>query len=138
MNERNLREYVVRYRRNKYIRNTKFTQIQKVRALMHTNTTALEINKEADRIRIRDTSQALVFQYLSSNPSALRHKRSCFSTYARSRRSLRFVVRFRARTGARVSLHTLQSFASIKVCGSISALRNALVIRCKRSNPSLT
>jgi hypothetical protein len=48
----NLREYVVRYKRKKYIQNTKFTRIQKVRAGMHTNTTALKINKEADRIRI--------------------------------------------------------------------------------------
>jgi hypothetical protein len=67
MNETNLREYVVRYRRKKYmtkkyIQNSKFTRIQKVRAGMHTNNTALKINKEADCIRIRDTSQALVFQ----------------------------------------------------------------------------
>jgi hypothetical protein len=65
MNEINLREYVVRYRRKKYIQNTKFTWIQKVRAGLHTNNTALNINKEADRIHIRDT-----------------HRRSCFSNNA--------------------------------------------------------
>jgi hypothetical protein len=52
MNETNLLEYVVRYKRKKYIQNTTFTRIQKVRAGKHTHTTALKINKEADRIRI--------------------------------------------------------------------------------------
>jgi hypothetical protein len=52
MNETNLREYAVRYKRKKYIQNKKFTRIQKIRAGMHTNTTALKINKETDRIRI--------------------------------------------------------------------------------------
>jgi phosphorylcholine metabolism protein LicD len=52
MNERNLQEYAVSYKRKIYIQNTKFTRIQKIRAGMHTNTTALKINKEADRMRI--------------------------------------------------------------------------------------
>jgi hypothetical protein len=52
MNETTLREYVERYKRKKYIQNAKFTRTQKIRAGMHTNTTAPKINKEADRIRI--------------------------------------------------------------------------------------
>jgi hypothetical protein len=55
MNDTNLREYAVSYNRKKYIQNTKFTRIQKMRAGMHTNTTAPKINKEADRIRISRT-----------------------------------------------------------------------------------
>jgi hypothetical protein len=52
MNETNLREYAVRYKRKKYIQNTRFKRIQKIQAGMHTHTTALQINKEADRIHI--------------------------------------------------------------------------------------
>jgi glutaredoxin len=52
MNETNLREYAVSYKRKKYIKNTKLTRIQKIRARMYTNTTTPKINKEAHRIRI--------------------------------------------------------------------------------------
>jgi hypothetical protein len=52
MNETNLREYDVSYKRKKYIQNKKLTRIQKIQAGMHINTTALKINKEADCIRI--------------------------------------------------------------------------------------
>jgi hypothetical protein len=101
MNETNLREYAVSYKRKKYIQNTRFTRIRKIRAGMDTNTAAPKINKEADRIRIdcavyhtdfRAQIYNVYCQYVSvvftntgrctTGVSVVHHRRSCFGAYA--------------------------------------------------------